>query len=118
MKLFYAQAQRIGLSLIFCVTAFAVQKSDTAQPVACVTSAFSAIDAQHGKTVTLTLENQCGRTVDFQNALVTFHASTAIDTPFWGNFAPLSYPDNTLQITSTRVLNNYSRPARSALCNG
>lgn len=71
------------------------------QPTACVGAAFSATnDNKGGKSIVLALTNHCGKTVDFQNAAVTFQNRSALNTSFCGYFRPLSYPDNKLEITS------------------
>jgi chitinase len=51
--------------------------------------------------ITLTLKNNCGKSVDLQNSTITFNTANSLNTSFWGTFGPLSYPDNNLQITST-----------------
>ncbi|STX29080.1 chitinase [Legionella beliardensis] len=71
-----------------------------AQPTTCISSQFTSTGTQHWKQVILKLTNQCGTPVDFQNATITFKSKTAISTSFWGDFAPLPYPDNNLTITS------------------
>ncbi|KTD45909.1 chitinase [Legionella rubrilucens] len=71
-----------------------------AQPTACITSQFSAQGNQHWKTVNLKLTNQCNQAVDFQNSTITFKSTTPLTTTFWGEFSPLSYPDNALTISS------------------
>ncbi|WP_203455622.1 glycoside hydrolase family 5 protein [Legionella sp. MW5194] len=71
-----------------------------AQPTACITSQFSAQGNQHWKTVNLKLINQCNQVVDFQDSTITFKSTTPLSTTFWGEFSPLSYPDNALTISS------------------
>lgn len=71
-----------------------------AQPTACITSQFNTTGNQHWKTVNLKLTNQCNQAVDFQNATITFKSTTPLTTTFWGEFSPLSYPDNALNISS------------------
>ncbi|KTC94680.1 glycoside hydrolase family 5 protein [Legionella erythra] len=71
-----------------------------AQPTACITSQFSTTGNQHWKTVNLKLTNQCNQAVDFQNSTITFKSTTPLTTTFWGEFSPLSYPDNALNINS------------------
>ncbi len=70
------------------------------QPTTCVVSSFSNTGGQYWKTISLQLTNKCGQPVDFQNSTITFLDQSNLNQPFWGNFSPLSYPDNTLQITS------------------
>ncbi|MCE0723762.1 glycoside hydrolase family 5 protein [Legionella resiliens] len=82
------------------VIAQPVKMAAMAQPTACITSQFSAIGDQHWKTVTLKLTNNCSQAVDFQNSTITFKSKTSISTSFWGDFSPLSYPDNALNIAS------------------
>lgn len=45
--------------------------------------------------------------IDFQNSQVTFQVGTNLNTAFWGMFNSLSYPVNTLQITSTPIQSGY-----------
>ncbi|KTD83124.1 glycosyl hydrolase family 18 protein [Legionella waltersii] len=70
------------------------------QPVACITSQFTSTGNQHWKSINLKLTNSCGQVVDFQNSTITFQTTTALNTSFWGDFGPLSYPDNALNISS------------------
>ncbi|MCL9684702.1 glycosyl hydrolase family 18 protein [Legionella maioricensis] len=77
-----------------------IQSPAVAQPTACIGSQFSATGDEYWKSVTLKLTNNCDKAVDFQNATISFKSNTAISTAFWGDFSPLSYPDNALNITS------------------
>lgn len=77
-----------------------IQSASVAQPTACISSSFSVTGEQSWKSIFLRLTNNCGVPADFQNATVSFNSKTAINTSFWGDFSPLSYPDNTLNITS------------------
>jgi len=70
------------------------------QPTACVTSTFNRKGNKQWTTVFLKLTNTCGIDLDFQNVTVTFQNNVNINTVFWGKFAPLTYPDNYLRITS------------------
>ncbi|TAK73207.1 MAG: hypothetical protein EPO11_08750, partial [Gammaproteobacteria bacterium] len=70
------------------------------QPTTCITSQFSSTGDVWWKSVVLKLTNNCKTTVDFQDAAITFQSKTALNTSFWGDFSPLSYPDNDLKITS------------------
>lgn len=71
------------------------------QPTSCISTSFSATGNSNWQTVSLKLTNNCNQAVDFQNATITFsNASNLNNTTFWGNFSPLSYPVNTLQISS------------------
>jgi endoglucanase len=73
------------------------------QPVTCVTSSWSAVGDKWSKTIALTLTNACTQPVDFQNAQITFQSNAQLTTDFWGDFEPLSYPDNKpLNITSQK----------------
>lgn len=78
-----------------------------AQPTACIGTQFSATGNSHWKQVTLKLTNSCGKPVDFQNATLTFNSKTKVSTSFWGNFAPLPYPDNNLTISSQPSGSNF-----------
>ena len=77
-----------------------VATSSIAQPTTCISSQFSASGDQYWKTIVLKLTNNCSSAVDFQNAAVTFMNTKALNTNFWGNFDPLPYPDNAMNITS------------------
>jgi endoglucanase len=77
------------------------------QPTACIVSTFSTTGVNFWKTIILTLTNQCGTTIDFQNSTISFQNTIPLNTSFWGNFDPLSYPDNNLQITSQGSAGNY-----------
>jgi endoglucanase len=46
------------------------------------------------------MTNKCNTPIDFQNSTITFQNAIPLMTNFWGNFAPLAYPDNNTQITS------------------
>jgi endoglucanase len=71
-----------------------------AQPTTCIGAAFSSVGDNWWRTITLRLTNNCGKPVDFQNTTVTFVNGIPLNTNFWGDFSPLPYPDNNLQITS------------------
>src|SRR5688572_9186580 len=93
----------LNVTVLFSTSTLAKQPSDSAlvpPPITCIASDFSAIGGSDWKTITLTLINKCGQTIDFQNSTITFQNSVRLQTNFWGNFHPLSYPDNNLQITS------------------
>ncbi|WED41796.1 cellulase family glycosylhydrolase [Legionella cardiaca] len=77
-----------------------LQAANVAQPTTCISSQFIASGDEYWKSIILKLTNNCGQSVDFQNATVTFKNKTAINTSFWGDFAPLPYPDNVLNISS------------------
>lgn len=70
------------------------------EPVTCITPQFSVTGGPEWYNILLTLTNKCGKDVDFQNSSITFKNSTPLNTNFWGNFDPLTYPDNPLFITS------------------
>jgi len=77
------------------------------QPTSCITSSFSSSGGSNWKTIVLTLTNACGKTVDFQNSIIKFKTTIALNTSFWGFFSPLAYPVNSLQITSQGASGNY-----------
>ncbi|MDX1836071.1 hypothetical protein DIZ81_03440 [Legionella taurinensis] len=89
-----------ALTTISTVTAYSTPPPTTIQPIACITSQFTATGNEHWKSINLKLTNSCGQAVDFQNSTVTFQTTAALNTSFWGDFGPLSYPDNTLNISS------------------
>lgn len=70
------------------------------QPTTCISGVFSSTGDINWQTVSLKITNNCSQTVDFQNSSLTFSNKSNLNTNFWGNFAPLSYPSNALQITS------------------
>ncbi|VVC75802.1 Chitinase D [Aquicella siphonis] len=104
--------QRIILFLIFILmppVAFAGNVPVVpSQAASCIQTAFSNSGSKFWKTIYLKITNQCGQAVDFQNTTVTFLNTKNLNTSFWGDFNPLSYPDNNLQITSRpQVAANY-----------
>ncbi|MGV3740077.1 MAG: glycosyl hydrolase family 18 protein, partial [Gammaproteobacteria bacterium] len=80
----------------------AINQTITAAPTTCISTQFSATGSQYWKTVTLQIKNQCTQPVNLQNATLTFKNAANINTNFWGNFSPLSYPDNNLMISSQK----------------
>lgn len=74
--------------------------TSTAQPTTCISPQFTATGSPYWKSVVLKLTNNCGKSVDFQNATVSFKSKSPITTNVWGDFSPLAYPDNALNITS------------------
>jgi len=73
----------------------------TAQPTTCISTQFSATGSQYWKDIVLQLTNKCDKTVEFQNATVSFQSNSSLNTAFWGDFSPLSYPkESSLNITS------------------
>lgn len=97
-----SQLLRLGLLSAIVPNAIAqpILTPSIAQPTACITSKFITSGDSNWKSVTLKLTNGCNKAVDFQNATVTFVNSAALNTNFWGDFNPLPYPDNALNITS------------------
>jgi len=81
-------------------THFFKSMASTPQPTSCLTGAFTKTGDSNWYNIALQITNNCGSTVDFQNATITFNTMNSLNTNFWGNFSPLSYPDNNLQITS------------------
>jgi chitinase len=88
--------------LIFSQHAFAsyIVNSHVPQASSCIQTTWSNSGSKYWQTIYLTFTNQCGMSVDFQNTTVTFLNKSNLNTSFWGQFNPLSYPDNNLQITS------------------
>ena len=89
--------------LLFSLECFAGSKQGIIHaplPTPCIIGTFTTTGNANWNNVSLQLKNNCGKTVDFQNASITFENGTALNTNFWGTFSPLSYPDNKLQITS------------------
>ncbi|AUH73803.1 glycosyl hydrolase family 18 protein [Legionella sainthelensi] len=89
----------MGMSLILS-NSMAQTSIVVPQPTTCVTAHFSSTGNSNWQTVSLKLTNNCSQGVDFQNSAITFSNASNLNTTFWGNFSPLSYPINTLQITS------------------
>ena len=80
------------------------------QPTSCIDSNFHSVQRTKygvGTTVALTITNHCGQTVDLQNTSITFLNTKNVNTMFWGNFSPLSYPSNPLKITSQPIDDRY-----------
>lgn len=71
------------------------------EPISCVTGTFARSGSASWFNVSLTIRNTCGVNIDFTNTLITFKNAQQLVTNFWGSFSPLSYPDNSLNITST-----------------
>ncbi|WP_392536567.1 glycosyl hydrolase family 18 protein [Legionella sp. 227] len=95
--------KKIGLLvgfLFFLNDGFAKTPIVAPQPTSCITGSFSSTGTSSWQTVSLKITNNCSQTVDFQNSTITFSNGSNLNTSFWGNFSPLSYPVNTLQITS------------------
>ncbi|KTC80293.1 chitinase [Legionella cherrii] len=95
--------KKIGLLvgfLFFLNDGFAKTPIIAPQPTSCITGSFSSTGTSSWQTVSLKITNNCNQTVDFQNSTITFSNGSNLNTSFWGNFSPLSYPVNTLQITS------------------
>src|SRR5262245_10457470 len=74
--------------------------TDALQPMPCVVGRFSSIGDQFWKSITLKVTNNCSTPVDLQDVMITFQNTFDLETSFWGEFSPLSYPDNNLTITS------------------
>jgi endoglucanase len=94
----------LGLSsLVLFAQNISAQSAQTAaviQPTACITPQFSSSGDQYWKNITLKLTNNCSTTIDFENTTLSFKNKTALNTNFWGDFSPLPYPDNSLNIVS------------------
>lgn len=79
------------------------QQTIAPQPTACMIGTFTQNGNSNWVTVSLTIKNNCKQTVDLQNMVTTFINSSNLNTSFWGNFGPIAYPDNSLQITSQPI---------------
>ncbi|APF02919.1 TPA: glycosyl hydrolase family 18 protein [Legionella pneumophila] len=90
----------LGALTTISTTVYSSPPSAIIQPVSCITSQFTSTGNQHWRSINLKLTNSCGQAVDFQNSTVTFQTKASLNTSFWGDFWPLSYPDNTLNISS------------------
>lgn len=87
---------------LFSSSSFADSSTTAPQASSCIASAFNAQGNQYYSTMTLTLTNQCGTDIDFNNSTITFQNNNNLNTSFWSanGFSPLSYPSNNLTITS------------------
>lgn len=104
----------VNLFLIFFFLSFGIQNlfagniSKTARgamltapiPTTCVTPVFTKTGDFNWFNISLKLTNNCGRDIDLQNSTVTFLSGDNLNTNFWGQFGPISYPDNPLLISS------------------
>lgn len=72
----------------------------TAPPISCVNASFAKTSTSNWNNISLKLTNNCATSLDFGNTQITFNNADNLNTSFWGDFAPLQYPDNNLQITS------------------
>lgn len=90
----------VSLGLAFCIISCSANAATSSQPVSCITPQFSASGSPYWKSIVLKLTNNCGKAMNFQNAKVTYQSKTAVNTNFWGDFSPLAYPDNVLNISS------------------
>lgn len=101
----------LGTAIFLSAPSFANDKPrvlpTAVEPTSCITSTFSTSGSYHHKRITLTLKNNCNSTVDFQNSTVTFLNRYPLNTEFWGDFWPLSYPIGERQITSQPNGDNY-----------
>lgn len=73
------------------------------QPTTCVTGEFTQTGSSDWYNIALKLTNNCNSNLDFRNVTVTFNNKSNLNTDFWGDFAPLQYPDNQLKITSKQT---------------
>ncbi|RUR13882.1 hypothetical protein [Legionella sp. km772] len=87
-------------SIILFTSSITAQSASTVQPTTCITPQFSASGDQYWKNITLKLTNNCTVPVDFENTSLSFKNKAALNTTFWGEFSPLPYPDNNLNISS------------------
>lgn len=71
-------------------------------PTTCVSGEFTSTGSEYYKTVNLKITNRCTQAIDFQNASLTFISSSSLNTNVWGSFAPLSYPEGNLNVSSQK----------------
>ena len=92
----------LGLSSLLLlsqsVMAQSVQTPSVIQPTSCISPQFTSSGDQYWKNVVLKLTNNCNAPIDFENTTITFKNKAALNTGFWGEFSPLPYPDNGLNI--------------------
>jgi hypothetical protein len=75
-------------------------------PTTCMTAAFTESGGPW-YSISLQLTNNCGTNVDMQSTTVTFLNGKSLNTSFWGSFGVITYPDNTLTITSQAQGSSY-----------
>jgi endoglucanase len=78
----------------------------TPQPTTCINSSFTSTGDKDWQDIILKLTNNCGKPVDLQNSAFNFLNSIPLNVSFWGDFLPLSYPDNDLKLTSQLQADN------------
>lgn len=74
--------------------------SSAPQPTSCLITNFSKTGNDYWSNVSIQITNQCGQNVDMRNTTLTFNNADNLNTNFWGSFGSISYPDNSMQITS------------------
>jgi len=95
-----------GLSIVFPGL---VSAATTPQPApSCVTAVFSNSSSSGWSNISLVIKNSCTSTIDFQNSTITFTNSKNLNASVWGTFNSLSYPSNTLQVTSQPATSGYT----------
>jgi hypothetical protein len=70
------------------------------QPTTCINSNFTSTGNNDWQDIILKLTNNCGKPVDLQDSAFNFLNSIPLNVNFWGEFSPLSYPDNDLKLIS------------------
>lgn len=77
--------------------------AQAALPTTCIVATATAQGNEWWQEVKLNLTNNCPQDLDFQNAIVRFKSKANLtNANFWGQYSPLSYPDNNLVINSEK----------------
>jgi len=80
-----------------------VQAQTPSLPTTCVSAVSSVQGNEWWQEVKLNLTNNCAQDLDFQNAIVRFKTKGDLsNASFWGQYSPLSYPDNNLVIQAEK----------------
>lgn len=94
--------------LILGSSVFAMPQYIDETNLSCIRGEFSHSRNQNGKFLNqLRVTNNCSHAVNMQQAKISFESNINVNTEFWGTFAPLSYPEGNLKITSERFNNRY-----------
>lgn len=86
------------LPVITGFSCFAHEPVLAPQPTSCISTNFTATGNQHWQTIAIKISNNCEQIVDFDHSTITFLNTSGLVTHFWGDFSPLSYPVNELQM--------------------
>jgi len=103
MQFKFSKSMTFSSVLLTCALANTAANAATTvaapSPVRCIKATFTR---PSGWTTHLTLTNECGSPVDFQNASIQFNTTDRLNT-VWGEFGTLAYPS---RITVNSTSNN------------